>query len=251
MKIALVQMNCEKAAIDRNLDLIHQAIADARTEGAAVVCFPEMCLTGYIDPVKFPQAVLDLDHQAVQRIVEFSGIQSICVIAGFVERNPEGKPFITQFVASHGKMVGVYRKRTIKEGEEEWFAPGDGRQPIFDVGGVACGLAICADIDDPQIFRDNAALGAKIVFECAAPGLYGSQATRNWASGYRWWRSNCLEKLGQYASEQRIHITVSTQAGRTIDEDFPGGGYLFDDKGRLVVETEDWRDGVLYADMEV
>jgi predicted amidohydrolase len=251
MKIALVQMNCEKAAIDRNLDLMRQAIADASAEDAAVVCFPEMCLTGYIDPAKYPQAILTLEHQAIKQLVELSGTHSICVIAGFVEHNSYGKPYITQFVASHGQMAGVYRKRTIKEGEEEWFAPGDGRQPIFDVGGVACGLAICADIDDPQIFGDNAALGAKVVFECAAPGLYGSQATRNWVTGHRWWRNNCLQKLGKYAAEQRIHIAVSTQAGRTIDEDFPGGGYLFDDKGQLVVETENWSEGVLYADIEV
>jgi predicted amidohydrolase len=244
-------MNCEKAAIDRNLDFMRQAIADARAEGADVVCFPEMCLTGYIDPVKFPQAILTLEHPVVQRIVEFSGTYGICAIAGLVERNSDGKPFITQFVASHGKMAGVYRKRTIKDGEEEWFAPGDGKQPIFDVSGVACGLAICADIDDPQIFRDNAALGAKVVFECAAPGLYGNQATRNWVTGHRWWRTNCLEKLGQYAAEQRIHIAVSTQAGRTIDEDFPGGGYLFDDKGQLVVETEDWSEGVLYVEIGI
>jgi predicted amidohydrolase len=244
-------MYCEKATIDRNLELMRQTAANASAEGADIVCFPEMCLTGYIDPVKFPQAILTLEHPAVQRVVEFSGTHSICVIAGFVEHNSDGKPFITQFVASYGKMVGVYRKRTIKEGEEEWFAPGDGRQPIFDVDGVACGLAICADIDDPHIFRDNASLGAKVVFECAAPGLYGSQETRNWVTGHRWWRNNCLEKLGKYAGEQRIHIAVSTQAGRTIDEDFPGGGYLFDDKGGLVVESDDWSEGVLYADIEV
>jgi hypothetical protein len=64
-----------------------------------------------------------------------------------------------------------------------------------------------------------------VVFEVAAPGLYGEQATRDWRSGYEWWRGECHEYLSAYARDYGLWIAVATQAGRTVDEDFPGGEY--------------------------
>lgn len=119
--------------------------------------------------------------------------------------------------------------------------------PIFDHQQTPFGLAICADIGSPQVFADSARQGAKIIFECAAPGLYGEQATRNWQSGFAWWRGACHANLGQYARDNGIYIAVATQAGRTVDEDFPGGGYLFAPDGACIAATADWAEGVLYA----
>ncbi|MBD2872284.1 carbon-nitrogen hydrolase family protein [Paenibacillus sp. IB182493] len=244
-------MNCEKAEIDRNLGLMRDYISAGRAAGADIVCFPEMNVTGYIDPGQYPDAVLSLEHPAIERVVSLSGEYATSVIAGFVEANPGGKPYINQFVASDGKLLGFYRKKTIKEGEENWFAPGDGRQPVFTVSGLAFGLAICADIDDPAIFAQYAGMSAAAVFECAAPGLYGEQETRNWSSGHAWWRDNCWEKLGKYAAEGALYIGVATQAGRTKDEDFPGGGYLFGPRGERLAESGDWAEGVLYAEIPI
>jgi len=249
-KIALVQMNCEKAAIDRNLASMRRYIAESRANGADFVCFPEMNLTGYIDPFKQTDAVISLDHRAVREVVRLSGQYAVGVIAGFVERNPAGKPYIHQLAAHHGDLLGSYRKKTIKDEEAQWFSPGD-EQPVFTAAGLTFGLSVCADIDDPSIFAEYARKGAAVVFESAAPGLYGEQATRNWSSGFHWWRSNCIEKLGKYAADNKLYIGVATQAGRTIDEDFPGGGYLFDPQGRCAAESGDWSEGILYAAIEV
>ncbi|MCL6604441.1 MAG: carbon-nitrogen hydrolase family protein [Paenibacillus sp.] len=243
-------MNSEKAAIDRNLHLMREYIVVSRENGVDIICFPEMNITGYIDPTKYSQAVITRDHMAVSQVVELSGLYSICVIAGFVEHNPGGKPYITQFVAHNGKLLGFYRKKTIKDEEAEWFAPGD-QLPVFSVSGMTFGLSVCADIDDPEIFAEYARKGASIVFESAAPGLYGEQETRNWASGFHWWRSKCMEQLGKYAADESIFIGVATQAGRTIDEDFPGGGYLFNQQGVCIAETEDWSEGVFYVQVEI
>ncbi|HEU5367474.1 MAG TPA: nitrilase-related carbon-nitrogen hydrolase, partial [Ktedonobacterales bacterium] len=116
---------------------------------------------------------------------------------------------------------------------------------------ATCGFAICADIEDPAIFAENARQGAHIIFEAAAPGLYGAQATRNWQSGFDWWRGECHTKLGQYARDHHVSIAVATQAGRTIDEDFPGGGYVFGPDSACLYETSDWSEGILYAELEL
>jgi len=48
-----------------------------------------------------------------------------------------------------------------------------------------------------------------------------NEITRNWQSGYNWWKEECCKKLGVYAGENQLCIAVATQAGRTMDEDFP------------------------------
>ncbi|SEU01866.1 carbon-nitrogen hydrolase family protein [Paenibacillus sp. NFR01] len=247
-RIALVQMRSEKAAIAQNLKAMERFVAESSSQEAGIVCFPEMNITGYIDPGKYPEAVIGMEHPAILEAVEISGRYGVCLIAGLVEHNPAGKPFITQFVADHGSLLGTYRKKTIKDGEEAWFAPGD-RLPVFSVSGLTFGLAVCADIDDRDIFKEHAAQGAEVVFELAAPGLYGAQETRDWSSGFNWWRGKCIDQLGVYAAELRIPIAVATQAGRTVDEDFPGGGYWFNADGNLEAETVNGDESILYADL--
>src|SRR3989442_4381390 len=172
-----------------------------------------MSITGYIDPTRCPEAVLHLNGPEVARFVEMTRELPSTAIAGLVEANPQGKPFITQIVAHGGTLLAVYRKQTIVEEEGAWFAPGS-TAAVFHHPKVVFGIAVCADIGNPDVFAENAKLGARIVFEAAAPGLYGPQATRNWRTGYEWWRNECRNKLGQYARDNNMYIAVATQAGR-------------------------------------
>jgi predicted amidohydrolase len=203
-----------------------------------------MNITGYINPLKYPNAVISRYHSSVQQVADMSFIYQTIIIAGFAEKNYGGKPYITQLVAKDGKIVGCYRKKTISRDESEWYSPGS-EAPIFSYSGINFGLAICADIDDSRIFKEYAERGAGLVFESAAPGLYGEQETRDWKSGYDWWGSECKSKLGRYAAENGIYIAAATQAGCTSDEDFPGGGYVFAPQGNCICETEDWHEGML------
>jgi predicted amidohydrolase len=285
--IGLVQMRCEKGAVAENLATIQQHIQEGISRGVDILCFPEMSITGYLDPHRWPESVLRLDSPEVARFVAMTAGAPITALAGLVEANPDGKPFITQIVARSGELLGYYRKKTIIDEEAAWFSPG-AVVPVFAHPKGTFGVAICADIEDPAIFAESArqgagaratpvknrgtangsesaatvvpasqfpqapaAEGARIIFEAAAPGLYGDQATRNWQSGYTWWRDKCQQQLGQYARDNGVYIAVATQAGRTIDEDFPGGGYLFAPDGSCISATPDWSEGVLYASVRL
>jgi predicted amidohydrolase len=54
-------MRCEKAAVRENLVSISRYLAEATVRDIDIVCFPEMSITGYADPNRYPQAVLRLD----------------------------------------------------------------------------------------------------------------------------------------------------------------------------------------------
>lgn len=250
LSLALVQMRCEKAAMDENIKEMRRYMDQAKEAKADIACFPEMNITGYIDPRQHPEAVISRGHPAIRQTADLSREYRTTIIAGFVEENTAGKPFITQFVAEGGSIKGYYRKKTIKDDETKWFSPGKDL-PLFTHSGIIYGLSICADIDDQNIFKELARQGAKMVIECVAPGLYGDQRTRNWQEGYDWWRGECFEKLGKYAFDHDLYIAVATQAGRTVDEDFPGGGYLFSPQGECLTRSPDWKEGMLLAKIPV
>jgi predicted amidohydrolase len=238
-------MQCEKGAIHTNLARIDQHLAEAATHNVDIVGFPEMSLTGYADPTRYPEAVVSLDGPEVARLVRMTEQYAATVLVGLIERNGTDKPFITQIVVRQGVLVGAYRKVTIKDEEAAWFSAGE-VVPVFCAGELTFGISICADIDNENVFAQCAQQGATVVFELAAPGLYGEQATRNWETGYRWWEGKCQEQLSHYARTYGLWIAVATQAGRTIDEDFPGGGYVFAPNGQRVHATRDWLPGAEY-----
>ncbi len=253
IRIGLIQMRSEKGAIGENLETIARCLAEAKRRDIDIIGFPEMSITGYADPSQYPQAVIRLDGPEINQFLELTKGAPATVLAGLIEDNGPRKPFITQIAARDGQLLGWYRKITIKDEEELWFSAGsfEAGVPIFRHGALPFGIAICADISNEAVFAECARQGAKMVFELAAPGLYGEQATRNWQSGFDWWRGMCQTHLGRYARDYAIWIAVATQAGRTIDEDFPGGGYVFAPDGRCLVMTADWSPGEVYLELDL
>ena len=250
LNIGLVQMRCQKGAIEYNIISMYRYLEECRKKGVEIVCFPEMNITGYINPLKYPNAVISRYHSSIQRVADMSFTYQTVIIAGFSEKNYRGKPYISQFVAKEGKIVGCYRKRTISIDESQWFSPGI-ETPMFSYSGINFGLALSTDIDDDRIFNEYSKQGTGLVFMSAAPGLCEKQETRDWKSDFNWWRSECKSKLGKYATDEGIYIAVATQAGRTSDEDFPGGGYVIAPDGNCIYESEDWYEGMLDAKIEI
>jgi len=243
-------MRCEKGAIKENLRDIADYIVEADMKGVDIIGFPEMSITGYADPAKYPEAVIRLDGPEIDSLLKKTRNRKITVLAGLIEENPTGKPFITQAIIHDGKILGYYRKMTIKDEEDDWFSPGK-TISTFSHDHLTFGIAICADIDNEEVFATCARQGARIVFELAAPGLYGEQSTRDWQSGFKWWEGECEKYLKVYSRKYNIWIAVATQTGRTIDEDFPGGGYVFAPDGQRVYTTPDWSAGALYLTLDL
>lgn len=249
IRVGLIQMRCEKAAIAENLEKISGYLAEAAARQVDIVGFPEMCLTGYADPTRYPEVMLNLNGPEIAQFLQVTGKFPVTVLAGFIEANPDGKPFITHIAARQGKLMGYYRKITIREEEVEWFSAGQ-TAPVFHQDALPFGVAICADLKNRQVFSQISGQGAKLIFELAAPGLYGAQETRDWQAGYAWWEGECRKYLGGYAHDFGTWILVATQAGRTSDEDFPGGAFVFAPGGRRVFATPDGSPGAVFLEID-
>jgi predicted amidohydrolase len=254
MKIGLVQMVCEKGALQKNLDTTASHIIEAVELGVDILVFPEASLSGYANPHRYPDAVVQLNSAEIARFLEMTRGKSMTVLAGILEFNPAGKPYISQVVARDGSIVGVQRKMTLGEEQqgrlEDWYSIGE-RNKVFTHEDGTFGIAICADLGNSTVFAECARQGADIVFEVAAPGLYGEQATRDWNAGFNWWKGEILKKLTHYSQKHHYWTTVATQAGRTVDEDFPGGAYVFSPVGECVFATPDGHPGVAYLEVDL
>jgi predicted amidohydrolase len=252
MRIGLIQMLSEKGAVESNLAATIALFEKAARLGVEILAFPEASLSGYIDPLRYPEAVLRLDGPEIARLAAATRGHPFSVLAGLIEHNPDGKPFVTHVVVRDGQVQGVQRKIRNLEEDAEYYACGDKNEiGIFEHGGGRFGISICADIALEEIPRRCAESGARLCFELAAPGLYGDQAARNWQSGFEWWRGECQKYLASYARRYGLWIGAATQAGRTRDEDFPGGGYLFAPGGELVFATPDWQPGEAYLEFDL
>ncbi|MEO8289242.1 MAG: carbon-nitrogen hydrolase family protein [Chloroflexota bacterium] len=255
VKIGLAQMRSEKGDWAGNLERVEEYMAQARDEGCEIVVFPEMSLSGYCDPAKFPDAVGTLESPWVRHFVELTGKYRMVASAGFIEANGRQKPFITQVLARDGRIIGVYRKRHIVDEEAEWFSAGEST-PVFDVGlnggRIRLALAICADSDNPQIFADAARGGAQVVLHSSAPGLYERREDEaGWRSGFDWYKSHLGERLPLYAREHGLYIAVATQTGATVDEDFPGGSFVFGPDGECLPGSENWDEMLLCFELDL
>ena len=250
LRVGLIQMLCEKNSIDQNIETTIDYINQAIEKNIGVICFPEMNITGFSDPIKYPKMKIAVDGPEVSKIVQFSKHKPITIIIGIIEDNGKEKPFITQIVIQSGKIISTYRKITIDEDEVQWFSPGRVVQP-FLFNNIETGLTICADISNEKVFEMYAKKGVKLIFELAAPGLYGEQTTRDWESGYMWWKNECNDHFGKYSQKYSLWIFVATQAGRTIDEDFPGGAYIFNPKGERIFSTDNWAIGPIFVEVDL
>ena len=129
--------------------------------------------------------------------------------------------YITQLLADRGRVIGHYRKRTLGEDEEAY---GVGADPAgFVLEEKPIGIAICAEGGADTPFDDAAAAGAGVVFFCSAPGLYGRRTNeQEWRAGFEWWSGSALGDAARHARRLGVWVALSTQAGSSIDEDFPG-----------------------------
>ena len=248
MRILLAALRCEKRAVDANLGEHRRVLHEARDSGCAIAVFPEMSLTGSVDPARDATGLIALDDPAVTAMIELTGELGVAAAFGIAERSDRGDAHIAHVVADRGRVIGLQRKRHLGEGEEAYVAADVDN--LFDVGGTSCAIAICAESRVDRPFAHAAAHGAKLVFLCAAPGLYGRRIDEAaWRRGYDWWHTDGLGDARRHARERGLWIGMTTQAGSTRDEDFPGLAALVDPNGDVIAQLPDWRPASLVVDV--
>jgi predicted amidohydrolase len=248
VRILLAALRCEKGAVPDNLTRHDCVLREARDSGCALAVFPEMSLTGSLDPARAPDQLLTLADPAVAAMAALTEETGVAAVFGLSERGPSGAAHITQVVAVRGQVVGVQRKRHLGDDEEHYAAADE--DATFEIDGTRCAIAICAEGGVDRPFAHAVAVEAKLVLFCAAPGLYGRRIDEaSWERGWEWWRGCGLADARRHARERHLWIAMATQAGSAHDEDFPGIAALVDPEGNVRAELPDWHEGTLVVDV--
>lgn len=262
MRVLLAAIECQKGDIDGNL-AVHLALLDrAIEEQHDLVVFPELSLTGSIDPRARPDRALTLDHPAVQALA-LATRRNVAVLFGIAEAlsddggrggtGPDGAIAITQVYAYGGKIRGVQRKRHLGEGEEAFTVGPLAETPVFELGSARIGTIICAESTVEHTWDETGAHDPHVIAFCSAPGLYPPRnlTTEGWRASFEWWESAGLADAQTHARRLGVWVVMTTQAGATHDEDFPGLAAVIDPSGTIVARTPDWRPSVLSAELPI
>jgi predicted amidohydrolase len=242
MRLLLTALRCEKGDLEGNRRRHLELLAAGFDAGCDLVLLPEMSLTGYD-----AEAAVPLTHAAVSALVAAThgGPRlSFGLVEAATAEAADARPTITQVLAGGGAVLELHRKSALPRDELATFRAGPGFETV-SLDRTSLVTAVCAEIGAAQPYG----VGADLVLGPSAPGLYGARRVNDedWRRGFDWWRGSVradAERLLPTGS----HLAVSTQAGATIDEDFPGWAALIGPGGVIISELPDWREGSLVVD---
>ena len=172
MRVALAQIITGRD-LAANLDLVDAYARQAKAGGADLVVFPEATMRA------FGNSLLDiaepLDGPWASRVRDLAAELGLVIVAGMFTPGTAGdgaKVRNTLLVTGRG-LEASYDK--IHLFDAFGFAESDtvdaGTAPVtFELDGVTFGLATCYDVRFPDLFTENADLGADVNIVCASWG---------------------------------------------------------------------------------
>ncbi len=147
IRLALAQINPGMGDFGGNVEKIVRLAEKAAMEGADLVIFPELAVTGYPpEDLLYKKEFLACALESVNRIA--ASVKNICAIVGF-PHEVEGRLYNAAAVMEGGKVRYIAHKFELPNygvfDEKRYFTPGDAPQPVT-IAGVPTALTICEDI---------------------------------------------------------------------------------------------------------
>jgi NAD+ synthase (glutamine-hydrolysing) len=261
MRVALAQVDATVGDLAGNCDVVLEWTRRAADQGADVVVFPEMMLTGY--PVEdlalrasFVDASVAAVHETAGRLAA-AGLGGIAVVTGYLDRKagvrprvglPAGAPLDAAALLHHGAVAVTSAKHHLPNygvfDEFRYFLPGDVlpvfRMPAADGTPVDVAIAICEDLwqeGGPVSVACEAGAGLLVVPN-ASPYERGKDDTR-------------LELCARRAREAGAVLAYANMVGGQDELVFDGDSLIVDAGGRLLARGPQFEEALVVADLEL
>ncbi len=254
MKIALAQINPIVGDLAGNQQTIVDVAHQAHAQGASLVVFPELAVTGY-PPQDLLESELFLDAvaQTLEAIAQAVPAE-IGVLLGAPVQNKEStgkRLFNAALFYEGGKQLAVIRKQLLPTydvfDENRYFEPADTCTP-FQWRGLKLGIHVCEDMWNNEeqapyhLYDQNpidalAAQGADLFINISASPFYvGKHAVRN-----RLIAENC--------QEHNLPFIYVNQVGANTEIVFDGDSRVHDAAGHLILSAPSFEEALLVWDM--
>ena len=239
LNLALAQINTTLGNVEKNLEKHLTYIDQARSDGADLIVFPELSLTGYV----LQDLVPTVSHKAVEEDPIFRQLlqasEKIDIMVGFVEEDVRNRFYIASAYLSEGKVLHVHRKNYLPTyglfDEGRFFAMGDGAR-AFDTRFGRVGMLICEDFWHASLpyllWLDGADL---FLFASASPGRGLPHPSENGEIG-RLASSRWVDEINRaYAGLFTSFVCHTNRVGYEDGLNFWGGACAYDPEGTALV----------------
>jgi NAD+ synthase/NAD+ synthase (glutamine-hydrolysing) len=240
LKIAIAQLNCVVGDLAGNALRIAEAAGRARVAGAQLMVTPELALCGYP-----PEDLLlrpDFYRACARELNALAGrVHGIAVVVGHPEEIGERR-YNAASVIQDGVIAATYRKHRLPNyevfDEERYFDSGS-KPCVVSVGGVRCGINICADVWEEGAADAARREGAELLVALnASPYHMNKQARR-------------YEVLRNRIEDTGVPVLYANLVGGQDELVFDGASFALNRAGALVhqsVSFEEALDILEYAD---
>jgi NAD+ synthase (glutamine-hydrolysing) len=239
LKVALAQINPTVGDIPGNARKIAERIAEARDEGAALVVFPELALSGYPpEDLLLKTSFLEQAAGALQELAAQS--RGIVALVGFPESAED--VYNAAAVLADGEVAAIYRKMYLPNygvfDEQRYFQSG-AEAGIFELNGVPIGVTICEDIWEPGPPAMSEALaGAQVIVNLSA-------------SPYRVGYGHGRERmLVQRAVDNLAAVVFVNTVGGQDELVFDGHSVALDQDGRVLARCPQFEESLVLCTID-
>ena len=250
LRLALAQIAPRLGALDENLRRHHEVLAEARAEGADLVVFPELGLTGYLLQDLNAEVAMRRDDP---RLLELAGAaDGLSAIVSFVEESDDHRLFIAAALLEEGGVGHIHRKVFLPTyglfDERRFFAAGSTIGAVRSERlSLRLGICVCEDfwhLATPQLLAlDGARL---IVNVSSSPGRDVAAVNETGLGTAGSWRSI----VRTYAQLTTSFIVFVNRVGVDESITFWGGSEVVGPTGRTVFAAPVHDEGLYFASID-
>jgi NAD+ synthase (glutamine-hydrolysing) len=240
-RIALTQINTLVGDLEGNARKIEAGIHRAREQGADLVLFPELAVTGYPpEDLLLKPAFLEANLAVVARLA--CATQGITAIIGFADVDDD--VYNAAAVLHDGVWVHTYHKHYLPNyavfDEDRYFRRGE-TVPVYRRDGIPFGVSICEDIWYPAGPPEIQALqgGARLLVNISAsPYHAGKSAARE-------------QMLVTRATDNAAVVAFCNLVGGQDELVFDGGSVIIDERGQVIARGAQFAEDFVMADVDL
>lgn len=167
-RLAAAQVTVRPGDKEYNLTRLRQLAAEAGAERVSLVCFPELCSTGFVR-ARMGELAEPVPGPTTDAVAALAKEHHLWIAAGLAERHPEGRePYNSVAVIdADGELRAVYRKLLLFPGELGAFSTGS-HPCLVDLPFTRAGIIICYEYAFPAYVSGLVDRGAELILHPAA-----------------------------------------------------------------------------------
>ena len=250
IRIALAQIAPRLGDLDANLARHRELLDAARADGAGLVVFPELGLTGYLLQDLAAEVAMRLDDPRLVGLAQATA--GLSAVVSFVEESVDHRLFIAAALLEDGEIRHVHRKLFLPTyglfDERRFFAAGDALRAVPSRLGFGVGLAVCEDfwhLTVPQILALD---GAQILINVSSSPGRDLAATNEVGLGTATsWRL----LMRTYAQLTTSFVVFCNRVGVDESISFWGGSEVVGPSGAAVFSAPLFDEGLFFADVDL